>query len=143
MLSQRLSRLGKFSIHYSVATALLDGKINTSSYDDAKLQRPEYQEALDKVEIKVLSNWDPRGPRENPVRMSLKDGRVLERSTDRTLMHGTASDPLTETELKEKFLYCAEMTLPESQAQEAVAAWWHMDRVPKIAEALKTVALRQ
>ncbi len=37
---------GKFSIHYSTATALLDGKINTGSYEDAKLQRPEYQEKL-------------------------------------------------------------------------------------------------
>ena len=120
------------SIHYSVATALLDGKINISSYGDDKLQRPEIQEALDKVKMKVLPRWDPRGPNENLVRMTLKDGRVLERSTHRLMVHGTASDPLTEAELKDKFLYRAALTLPEVQAQEALEAWWQLGQIPTL-----------
>jgi 2-methylcitrate dehydratase PrpD len=136
---------GKFSIHYNIATALVDKKINIESFTDAKLNRPEYREARAKTSINVMSNWDPdyeHGPTYNPVTITLKNGERLTKQINRHKMHGAPADPLTEQELKDKFRYCASRCLSTGQAEEAVNAWWGLDRAGKVAEALATVALR-
>jgi 2-methylcitrate dehydratase PrpD len=136
---------GKFSIHYNIATALVDRKIDIGSFTDAKLNRPEYREAREKTRINVMSNWDPEyehGPTYNPVTITLKNGERLSRRTNRRTMHGAPADPLSEQELKDKFRTCARLCLPEKQVEEAIDAWWSLDRAPSVAEALRSVTPR-
>ena len=136
---------GKFSIHYNIATALVDRKIDIGSFTDAKLNRPEYREAREKTRINVMSNWDPEyehAPTYNPVTITLRNGERLTRRTNRRTMHGAPADPLSEQELKDKFRACARLTLPEKQVEEAIDAWWNIDRAPKLADALKTLTPR-
>ena len=136
---------GKFSIHYNIATALVDRRIDIESFTDAKLNRPEYREARAKTEIRVMSNWDPEyehAPTYNPVAIVLKNGERLTRRTNRRTMHGAPADPLSEQELKDKFRSCASLCLPQNQVEEAIDAWWSFDRAAKIAEPLATVTPR-
>jgi 2-methylcitrate dehydratase PrpD len=136
---------GKFSIHYNIATALVDRKINIESFTDAKLNRPEYRAAREKTHINVLSNWDPdyeHAPTYNPVTITLKSGEKFSKRVNRHTMHGAPADPLSEQELKDKFRYCARMCLPENQVEEAVNAWWNLDRAPTLTEALASVTPR-
>jgi 2-methylcitrate dehydratase PrpD len=136
---------GKFSLHYNIATALVDRKIDIDSFSEAKLNRPEYRQAREKTHVNVMSNWDPEyehGPTYNPVTITLKNGERLTRRTNRRTMHGAAADPLSEQELKEKFRTCARLCLPAKQVEEAVAAWWSFDRAPKLTEPLATLTPR-
>ena len=136
---------GKFSIHYNIATALVDRKIDIESFTDAKLKRPEYRAAREKTHINVMSNWDPdyeHAPTCNPVTITLRNGERLSRRVNRHTMHGAPADPLSEQELKDKFRYCARMCLPANQVEEAVNAWWNLDRAPKLTEALAAVTPR-
>lgn len=133
---------GRFSIHYNMAVALMDREVVIESHTDEQLQRPEYAEALDKVDVKVMSSWDPHyehSPRENPVTLRLKDGQVLRRSTNRHQMRGSAKNPLSETELKEKFRNCARLALPDHQVEEAVRACWELDAAADVSETLRAV----
>ena len=57
------------------------------------------------------------------VWVKLKDGRELTRFFPRA--RGHIENPLTELELKEKFLEC--VGLPEEKAQAAWDAWWRLD----------------
>ncbi len=136
---------GKFSLHYNIATALVDKKINIESFTDEKLNRPEYRVAREKTHVNVMSNWDPdyqHGPTYNPVTITLKNGERLTKRTNRHTMHGAPADPLSEQELKEKFRYCAAQRLPAGQVEEAVSAWWSLDRAPSLKQALVTVTTR-
>lgn len=136
---------GKFSIHYNIATALVDKEINIESFTDAKLNRPDYREARAKTSINVMSNWDPdyeHGPTYNPVTIALKNGERLTKRVNRHTMHGAPADPLTEQELKDKFRYCASRCLNSAQAEDAVNAWWGLDRVANVADALTTITPR-
>jgi 2-methylcitrate dehydratase PrpD len=129
---------GKFSLPYNVATALVDGQINLASFEGDQVMRPEYREALDKVEIKIRSKWDPEyqdHPSENPVTIRLKDGRTLSRSTNRHQMHGTPVDPLSESELQEKFRTNARLSLSESDVERAARLWWQLDELADVREA--------
>jgi 2-methylcitrate dehydratase PrpD len=136
---------GKFSLHYNIATALVDRKIDIDSFTDAKLNRPEYREAREKTSVNVMSNWDPQyehAPTYTPVTITLKNGERLSKRTNRRTMHGAPADPLSEQELKDKFRSCARLCLPEKQVEEAIDAWWSLDRAPRLAEALQSVTPR-
>jgi 2-methylcitrate dehydratase PrpD len=133
---------GKFSLRYTVATALVDGCVEVDSFTDDRLARRELAEALRKVEIKVVSRWDPAWsahPRETPVTVRLADGRTLTRSTNRHTMRGTPADPLTAGELQEKFRQNARRCLPPDRAERALEIWWKMDGVSRIREALSAL----
>ena len=126
---------GKFSVNYSAATALVDGRVNMDSYSNDKLNRSEYQEAARKIEIKTLSNWDPAysaHPIENPVTVRLKDGRTLTRSTDRHSMHGTPADPLSDDEYQAKFRANAGLVLTGQEVNEATEKWWDIGAVQDV-----------
>jgi 2-methylcitrate dehydratase PrpD len=134
---------GKFSVHYNVAAAILDGKVAIESHSDRMLHRPLVKDALAKVHIEVQSRWDPRytaAPAETPVTIRLKDGRVLTRSTDRHTMHGTPKDPLSRNELIDKFESNAGLTLARDVVSRARDLWLHVDQVPDIRQAMAAVA---
>jgi 2-methylcitrate dehydratase PrpD len=130
---------GKFSLPYTVATALVDGCVDVDSFTDERLARGELAEALRKIEIKVVSRWDPAWsahPRETPVTVRLANGRTLTRSTNRHTMRGTPADPLTADELREKFRRNALRCLSADRAERALDVWWTIDAVPRIHTAM-------
>ena len=134
---------GKFSIHYNVAAAILDGKVVIDSHSDQMLRRPRVKEALEKVHVEVQSRWDPgytAAPTETPVTIRLKDGRVLTRSTNRHAMHGTPKDPLSRDELVDKFERNAGLTLAPDAVRRAADLWLHIDEAPDMRQAMEAVA---
>jgi 2-methylcitrate dehydratase PrpD len=134
---------GKFSIHYGIATAMIDRQITLESYDDEKLKRPEFREALGKLVVHVMPPWDPNyapSAKENPVVVTLKDGRSLRRSDDRHTRHGTSANPLTDEELFGKFRMNAALSLPAASVEKALRRWWHIDQMNSVAEGLEVIA---
>jgi 2-methylcitrate dehydratase PrpD len=136
---------GKFSLHYNIATALVDKKIDIDSFTDAKLNRPEYREARAKTHVNVMSNWDPEyehAPTYCPITITLENGERLTRRTNRKTMHGAPADPLSEQELKDKFRACASLCLASNQVDEAIGGWWNLDAATKLTDLLATVTPR-
>jgi 2-methylcitrate dehydratase PrpD len=136
---------GKFSIHYTLAPALLDGKIDVDSYQDDKLARPELADTLRKIEVKVMSNWDPAFnsplPSSTPITVRLKDGRTLSRTTVRQQMYGTAANPLSDDDLAAKFRANARRILSLDQAEAALRTLLGLETCSDVRDALATVAL--
>jgi 2-methylcitrate dehydratase PrpD len=134
---------GKFSLQYTLATALVDGRVDIDSFAADQLDRPALRDALAKIKVSVRSNWDPAyeaHPTENPVTVRLKDGRVLQRSTNRHHMHGSPSDPLSAGELQAKFRSNARLSLAEGDVEEALQYWWTLDEQPDVRTATRAVA---
>jgi 2-methylcitrate dehydratase PrpD len=135
---------GKFSIHYNAALAILDGHIDIDSYSDERARSPEVKEALSKVRINLLPLWDSARDEvrssANPVRIFLKDGRVLTRTVSRWEMKGTRSNPLTREELEAKFMANASRVFSLDQSRRAAAIWYNLGEVQDINEAISTVA---
>jgi 2-methylcitrate dehydratase PrpD len=136
---------GKFSLHYNIATALVDGHIDIDSFDDERLARPEYAEARAKVDIKIRSKWESGDsyPSETPVTVRLKNGQSLTRLTNRHKMHGTPDDPLTEDELQAKFRANARLVLPDERIDEALRLWRSLDELTDVRLATAAVSLDQ
>jgi len=73
------SLAGKFSFQYTIASALLDGRVNIRTFTDARLAKPDMQTLLGKIEVTL----DPEIPGRFEdmhvlLRVELADGRVLE-----------------------------------------------------------------
>lgn len=74
---------GKFSLQYTAASALLDGKVGIRTFTDARLAKADMQELLGKFELRL----DPKIPGRFEemyvlLRVELDGGRVLETRCD-------------------------------------------------------------
>jgi 2-methylcitrate dehydratase PrpD len=131
---------GKFSIHYTIATALIDGRIDVGSYQEDRIRRPEYAEARRKVHVTVAPRWQtPPGGAPTTVTVRLRGGEVLQRTVDAHFAHGTRHDPLTDQEQKDKFSNNARFVLEAERTKAALDAWWRIDTAPDIGHALSLI----
>ena len=74
---------GKFSAKYNVAAALVDEEVNIGTFSQDKIDDPKIQEAMGKVTNRVMAKAEEGltdHGRGLPIRITLKDGRIIERS---------------------------------------------------------------
>ncbi|MFT4085140.1 MAG: MmgE/PrpD family protein [Nocardioides sp.] len=138
---------GKFSLRYTIATALIDGRIEVDSFTDERLHRPEYAETSAKVRLRVTSKWDTSvgtGGNDHarfkpgdalPVVVRLRDGRRLTRATPRVSGLGE------ETELLAKFRANAARSLPAESVAAAASAWARLPELPDVRLAIDRTCL--
>lgn len=119
---------GRVSFQYTLAEALVKGRIGRHSYAEASLRDPAILALTDKVEYVV----DPSlpGPEQfkGVVRVELTDGTVLEEIEEYN--RGSPNNPMTEAEIVGKFRENVEGTLSDEAAMriaEAVLTLESMD----------------
>ncbi len=104
----------KFSIQYCVATALTHGKVGFTHFSKESVLQRETQALMKKVRITPTEDLGGFGS-ELIVRTS--DGREF--SSRLLEAKGSPNFPLTESELLQKFVDCAMMTMSASRAEKA------------------------
>ncbi len=93
---------GKFSLPYTLALGLIDGRVDLESYRPQAFGRAEVM-ALMRI-ISLTEAEGPVLPRWSEVTVYLRDGRRLARRVQ--VAHGDAPDPLTDEELRRKAADC-------------------------------------
>jgi 2-methylcitrate dehydratase PrpD len=114
---------GKFSLRYTLAAALLSGSLTLPDYKDEAVSRPAVQDAMSRVNIHV----DPDIPENSQtgvthqarVRVTTRDGRIYEKTV--LDPRGSPANPISDNELKAKFMTCAADLLDETAAESAYA----------------------
>jgi 2-methylcitrate dehydratase PrpD len=95
---------GKFSQPYCIARALVRGNAGLDAFTDEAVRDPSVLEVAGKVRYVV----DPDNPYPRAftghIRLVLNDGRVIEERQPH--IRGGAREPLTRTEIEEKFALC-------------------------------------
>lgn len=131
---------GKFSLEYCLATALLDGPPGLDRFTDPAVGRPEAQDLVRRVTVRVEPSW-PRshadGRRLTRVTARLTDGRTL--SAEREFPPGSPQKPLSPAELEQKFLDCATLPLGAERARAALAALDGLAGCARAADVLETL----
>lgn len=97
---------GKFSLEYTVAAALLDGKIRLATFTDEMVNRRGAQRLIEMVTPAAHGVKGGEGTRATFARLTveLKGGRKLVEEVPEP--RGTAANPLSDEELAEKFRDC-------------------------------------
>ena len=113
---------GKFSIHYTVALALLDGGLSIDSFTDERRFSPDLEPMLEKITV-IEDETIPPGldfaKTWATVTVTLRDGRTLEARCDRP--RGRWDFPLSREERLAKFHDCARRVLQPEQAEQIAA----------------------
>ena len=88
-------------LQYTMAEALYAGSLGKNAYRDAMRLNPEVLELARKVEYSVDPAFPGPGRFKGAVRVTLRDGRVLEEIEEYN--RGSAENPMSEGELRAKF----------------------------------------
>jgi 2-methylcitrate dehydratase PrpD len=112
---------GKFSMQYTAANALLDGKVGIRTFTDANLARPEVQELLGKFEIRPDPSISARFEEMHVLlRVELDGGRVLETRCDGP-RGKWGTPPISEAEHMVKVRDCLATRLDQPAADRVIA----------------------
>ncbi|WP_425307504.1 MmgE/PrpD family protein [Ammonicoccus fulvus] len=91
---------GKFSMPYTVASALTDGRVSLEHFTDERVNDPEILPLMKKVRETTGGGEDD--PQYAEVRITRIDGSVVSRRV--LVTYGDATNPLADHDLKAKFL---------------------------------------
>lgn len=120
---------GKFSLEYALAAGVADGRYTLWSFTDEAVQRPQVQALLPRMQVGEdarCAQGDPNAGHVGPSRRGFvllsartRDGRSAEVRIDK--LPGSPDQPLTWTEVEQKFLDCANAA--SLDAERVRAAW--------------------
>jgi 2-methylcitrate dehydratase PrpD len=137
-LCYRLPQTGleaKFSMPYTIARALLDDSIGFDTFTDRLVQDESAQALTRRISMYVHdgieSAWKG-GSRPVNVRLTLRDGRVLEHQVD--ISKGNPEVALTPAELNVKFEDCARLSLAPAAMQAAAQLLQSIESLAAISE---------
>src|SRR5262249_52279052 len=109
----------KFSMEFAMASALIARKVGLKELDDGFVRRDDIVGVMKKVTRSTtterLADMPPFAP-DDRVSIRLKNGTELKHDPV-VRPKGHWQKPLTETELREKFLDCTERKFSRSQAE--------------------------
>jgi 2-methylcitrate dehydratase PrpD len=122
----------KFSGEFCAAAALQDGAVGLATFDDARTQDAGIRRLMERVRLVV----DPSIPSAleqhmwTRVTIRLQDGRVVALGPREVPGHPT--NPITQAALREKFMQCARLVLPEDRADAVRQMVETLDRCPDL-----------
>lgn len=132
---------GKFSTWYSVAAAILDGKVDLSTYTDEAVNRPRAQDLTKRVNIYQFAEYKGRPLRASgdvtywDVTIRMRNG--AEHST-RVYDHGRG---LWGEEVVDKYRSLVDGILPDGQAEQSIRLIRGLEQVQDVTEVMDTVTL--
>lgn len=133
---------GKFSTWYTVASIIVDGKLDLGSFTDEAVQRPAVQEMLKKVHIKQLDEYAGRpnralgGESYWEITVRLKDGRELH---TRVQGHGDTYGWEQREAVLDKFRLLAGTVLPKEQVEQAIQRIMNLEQEQNVREVMDLV----
>ncbi len=103
----------RFSMHYSMAAALLDGEVTLKQFTDDKVTAPQAQDLMSKVNLVELETEVKEGQTHSDppqvVTVKLRDGKVYSHQVP--FAKGEPQNPMTSEEMIHKFRDCGGLVL--------------------------------
>ncbi len=125
---------GKFSVPFTVAMALLDGEVNQSQFNDARLNDPRTQAIMKKVK------HTPRASRQEPqvLMIKMKDGRSFTASVARAT--GLVGNPLSDEAVYQKYRECAAKALKPRAIDTSLAMLQELESLANVKPLMDLIA---
>jgi 2-methylcitrate dehydratase PrpD len=134
----------KFSMPYTIARAILDDSIGFEAFTDRRVQDQRAQALTRRISMYVHEGIEgawKMGSRPVNVRLTLRDGRILERQVD--ISKGNPEVPVTPEELNVKFEDCARLSLDPTAIRAASQALRKIETLKTISELTRELGGRR
>jgi 2-methylcitrate dehydratase len=124
------------SLPYIVGMALLEGKIDNSTYTEKKFRDPKILEFLKKftvIEDKTLSSMYPEAVA-NRVTVKLSSGKTVSKQVD--YHKGHPKNPMSDGEVEEKFQRLTRKYLEKNRARKILDAIWSFEKAKDVSKVI-------
>lgn len=129
------------SLPYIVAMALLEGKIDNSTYSERKFRDPKILEFLKKITViedKALSSMYPEAVA-NRVTLELSSGKKVSKQVE--YHKGHPKNPMRDGEVEEKFQRLTRKYLGKNRARRILDAVWDLEKSKNISKVVEMMNL--
>ena len=111
---------GKFSMGYLLARAIIDGRVSLENFTDQAVRDRNILALAEKVQMRLDPSLKANNAGGRPCRVTirLQNGQTHSRLAEHA--KGSPEIPMTQDELKTKFVECARQAISESAAQRAL-----------------------
>ena len=122
----------KFSMQFCAAAALATGRVDLGSFDDGPVADAGTRGLMDRVRMVVDPTLPDRLEQHawSRVTVRLRDGRAL--ASPPRGASGHPDQPLSDAQLRDKFLACATPVLGADEAEGVAAQLAHLDDIPDV-----------
>ena len=123
---------GKFCMPYLVARAVIDGKVGLDIFTESAVRDQNVLKFAERVQMRLDTSLKKTNAAGRPCRVTirLKDGRTLTREAQHA--RGGPEFPLTEEELRAKFMECAVQAIDRSAAERALGEIERLDALANV-----------
>ena len=118
------------SLYFGNAFALRERHFGPAAFKPENFEDGELLEFVEQIDVEVRHDW-PSITLEGGVRLTLRDGRILEKIMEHP--KGWNDNPMTDLDLENKFIDMAVYYMPEAQARAIVDEIWSIDTAQTIA----------
>jgi len=129
----------RFSMHYAMAAALIDGALTLKQFTDEKVAAPEIQDLMSKVKLVELDSEAKEAQTHSDppqiVMVKLRNGKA--HSHQVPFAKGEPRNPLTEEEIVEKFRDCAGTVLSAREIERTIDLVAKLENLPDITELME------
>src|SRR5216683_4349199 len=129
------------SLPYIVGMALLEGKIDNSTYSEKKFRDPKILDFLKKITVVEDRTLSARYPEAvaNRVTVKLSTGKVVSKQID--YHKGHPKNPMSDSEVEEKFQKLTRRILDKSRARRILDAVWNLERAKDVSKVVSILTL--
>jgi 2-methylcitrate dehydratase len=130
------------SLPYIVGMALLEGKIDNSTYSEKKFRDPRILDFLKKITViedKTLSSMYPEAVA-NRVTVKLSSGKVVSKQVD--YHKGHPKNPMSDQDVEEKFQRLTRKILDKNHARRILDPAWNLEKAKDVSKMLSLLSLR-
>lgn len=131
------------SLPYCIAAAVVRRKLTPNEFTRESLRDPQILANVPKVKAVLEPSFEERFPAEQPCKVLIKltNGETLE--TERAYPKGDPRDPLSTSELKEKFAVLAQGILDNTQCEAVYDAVYDLENIAEIGDLMKLLVKQQ
>ena len=132
---------GKFSMPFCLAAALVDGRVDVGTFDDARMNDAAIRAVMERVTMGVSMTLDASKPAltQARVHVTLRDGRTITRDADGA--RGYPEHPASDEQLHEKFLSCARGVLSSNAARQALTTLQRFEAIADVRDLTRAVSV--
>lgn len=130
----------QFSVPWTVATALVKGKVTLHSFTPESIKEPEVVAAARKVTGELDTTMNRHGVGPGRITMKMQDGRELSEEVEH--FRGSIQNPMSFDDCADKLRECNDFAvkpLPGNQVEKIIDMIRHMEDISNVGEITKAV----
>ena len=129
------------SLPYIVAVALLEGKIDNSTYSERRFRDGKVLDFLKKITVIEDQELSVKYPEAvaNRVTVKLSSGKTITKQVD--YHKGHPKNPMSDQEIEDKFERLTSKYLSKNQSRRILGAIWGLDRLKNVSKLVSNLTI--